>query len=800
MGFWADNFGGGNSFTESVANVFTGSDGASYVGGELQYDKDPNTVGGGGAVAVNPDGGFGVNEDGTSEYSGSANDTNTTTAATANIVTGAAPEGLSNALGFVNPIGIIGKLAGWANGLDPKTQIGEIIDGKQTYTNAEGMMYTYNFLGLPYEIINKDGKILDKLAQKDENGKTGYEIKAEEQRVLGNNNDADAIIREGQNNAQASSGSATAGGGGTGGGGEYTSNQVLQMALDSGMASSNADIQKIIDDPQKWMSENGAMLSEKLASFNLDADTTGSNLDPSDPRYELGDDTGFTPTIADPNAVAMAENATNPGAVGYEANTTAGNLGTAATTVDPATGVVRPENLVTAEEIDLIGSATGTNADGTANVVGDALNDYASISISTMIDTSTVAGKLLADKLKREGTDFVDSKTSILWQMKTIAAEFKSETGDPIIPAWAQALSRDVAKTMAFSGITGTAATAAMSNAIMESMLGVAEKESTFYQTLTTKNLDNKQQSIINKANVLSKFEVANLDSRQAAAVQNAKAFLDIDMQNLTNAQQAEVINTQAMVDALFNDQSAINAQRLFGAEQANDMAKFYSNLNAQVNTHNSEQLNAMKRFNVSEINDANEYNSKLEQSRQEFYADMQYNLDLANAKWRQSVATANSEMAFEAHTTDVQNTLDLSTESMTRLWDRVDNILDYVFKGWNAEADRDAKILAATMAAQAQSSSGPSTSSGIISGLFTLGAAYITAGSDKRMKSNIEYVDTINSIKYYTWEWNDKAKAIGWEKYPTAGVIAQQVQKTHPKAVTVGPDGYLMVNYGELQ
>ena len=208
MGFWADNFGGGNSFTESVANVFTGSDGASYVGGELQYDKDPNTVGGGGAVAVNPDGGFGVNEDGTSEYSGSANDTNTTTAATANIVTGAAPEGLSNALGFVNPIGIIGKLAGWANGLDPKTQIGEIIDGKQTYTNAEGMMYTYNFLGLPYEIIDKDGKILDKLAQKDENGKTGYEIKAEEQRVLGNNNDADAIIREGQNNAQASSGSA----------------------------------------------------------------------------------------------------------------------------------------------------------------------------------------------------------------------------------------------------------------------------------------------------------------------------------------------------------------------------------------------------------------------------------------------------------------------------------------------------------------------------------------------------------------------------------------------------------------
>ena len=33
MGFWADTFGGGNSFTESVANVFTKGDGASYVDG-----------------------------------------------------------------------------------------------------------------------------------------------------------------------------------------------------------------------------------------------------------------------------------------------------------------------------------------------------------------------------------------------------------------------------------------------------------------------------------------------------------------------------------------------------------------------------------------------------------------------------------------------------------------------------------------------------------------------------------------------------------------------------------------------
>ena len=365
------------------------------------------------------------------------------------------------------------------------------------------------------------------------------------------------------------------------------------------------------------------------------------------------------------------------------------------------------------------------------------------------------------------------------------------------MPPWAQGLARSVSKTMAFSGISGTAMTAAMSNAIMEATLGIAEKEATFFQTITTKNLDNRQQAIINKASVLAKFEVANLDARQAAAVQNAKSFLEMDLTNLTNEQQAEVVNTQAMIDAIFNDQSAINAARLFGAEQSNDMQKYYDNMNAQISLQNSEQINQMNRFNTGEINDGSEFNANLEQSRQEFYANMQYNLDLANAKWRQTVATSNTEMEFEAATTDVKNTLDLSTEAMTRMWDRVDNLLDYVFKGWNAESDREATILAAEIRAQAASSGGGGN--GIVDGLFKLGAAWISS-SDERLKENIEYYDTIKGVKYYTWNWNREGLRVGADKYPTFGVIAQEVQKKHPKAVTVGEDGYLMVNYGEIQ
>ena len=800
MGLWSSTFGGGNSFTESVANTFTPDDGASYVNGTLTYDSGSNA---GTVVPTNSSGGYGSDSDGKSVYKGSANTTGNDNEAKVTssgvnedfVPKGSAPSGINKVLGFASPTGVIGSLAGWANGLDPEKDIkkGKVVDGRQVYTKEGkgGMSYSYNFLGMPYEVEVRGDKVVDSLSL-DSSGKapgdegydqstSGYEKMAQDARDRGDNDQADAILQEAADNATEDDGSnATTTGAET----------IIKMAEEAGMATSNEQIQSIIDDPAGWLKANGASLVDKLP--NLDPETAGTLLDPTNPNYLLGDSPSVV--VATTGDAATVDGVVNPGAETYDAITSADQLGTDATTVNAATGEIRDENLVDAAQIDMTGAATGINEDGTVSVTGEALNDFATQNISNIIDTSTVAGKLLAQKLG-EG-NYTDSKATILGQMEIISAEFKDSNGNPVIPPWAQSLSRDVAKTMAFSGISGTAMTAAMSNAIMEATLGVAEKEASFFQTLTTKNLDNRQEAIINKAAVLAKFEVANLDARQAAAVQNAKAFLEMDLKNLTNEQQAEVVNTQAMVDAIFNDQSAINAARLFGAEQANDMQKYYDNMNAQISLQNAEQINQMTKFNTGEINDGREFNAKLEQSRQEFYADMQYNLDLANAKWRQTVATTNTEMEFDAATLDVKNTLDLSTEAMTRMWDRVDNLLDYIFKGGNAESDRDATILAAEIRAQAGSSGGGNS---IIDGLFKLGAAWITS-SDERLKENVEYYDTIKGVKYYTWDWNAEGKRVGADKYPSFGVIAQQVQRKYPKAVTVDENGYLMVNYGEIQ
>jgi len=71
--------------------------------------------------------------------------------------------------------------------------------------------------------------------------------------------------------------------------------------------------------------------------------------------------------------------------------------------------------------------------------------------------------------------------------------------------------------------------------------------------------------------------------------------------------------------------------------------------------------------------------------------------------------------------------------------------------------------------------------------------------GSDERMKKDITFVGKEKGHNIYTWNWKDEAKEIGWDKFPTTGVLAQEVKKYMPEAVTKHANGYYMVNYGVL-
>ena len=707
MGLWADTFGGGNSFTESLANVTTPGNNTEYQGGSL-VNTDTGKIVSGGAM----------NSTDTNQKNKSVGD----------------------------------KSAGHGEDYDFSDAFKDIFGNSTSTVN-------------PNPTANDD-----------------------------DNNPGGSSAQTASGSDQAEEDAEP---------GALSSEGIAKMLVDSGVVASNEEIQAMLADPKAFLDAKGINLSDIIP--NLDPATEGALLDPSNPNYALSALESYLPqTVTDVTGVSAV---TEQGPATFDTATASDRMDDPEFNVDPATGEIRDENLVDADgiQIDMEGAATGVNADGTANRTGEALNDYATQNITSIVDTSTAAGKLLAQKLG-EG-NYTDSKSTILGQMEIISAEFKNSNGDPVIPPWAQSLARSVSRTMAFTGVTGTAATAAMSNAIMEATLGIAEKEATFFQTLTVKNLDNRQQAIINKANVLSQFEVSNLGARQAAAVQNAKAFLEMDLTNLTNEQQAQVINTQSRVQVLLEDTQQENATRRFTAESQNEFTKFYTELGTQIEQFNANLFSELKRFNAGEVNDATEFRMALENERQQFYSKMQYAVDEANARWRQTVATTNTQMAYDAAAIDTKNILDLSQEGLNRIWDRTDSELDYRFKAAVSEEEFELRLLLGEMQAAASTPQKPSFLDTILGGAIKIGAGAASAGinplswfSDMRLKENIQHYDTLNGVKFYVWDWNQEAKDKGYDKYPTMGVIAQEVQKTHPDTVIEGPEGYLMVNYGKLK
>ena len=85
--------------------------------------------------------------------------------------------------------------------------------------------------------------------------------------------------------------------------------------------------------------------------------------------------------------------------------------------------------------------------------------------------------------------------------------------------------------------------------------------------------------------------------------------------------------------------------------------------------------------------------------------------------------------------------------------------------------------------------------------GLFDfLALAATAAGSDRRLKTNIQPLGERNGIKLYSWDWNEEGKRIADPDWPTVGVMADELMETHPHLVARASDGYLRVDYSGLR
>jgi len=108
-----------------------------------------------------------------------------------------------------------------------------------------------------------------------------------------------------------------------------------------------------------------------------------------------------------------------------------------------------------------------------------------------------------------------------------------------------------------------------------------------------------------------------------------------------------------------------------------------------------------------------------MEDSREKFYKEMQYNIDISNAKWRQEVQLQDDQQKFEAVTQDVKNAVDLTAQQLNQLWDRSDALLDYIWKSGENQKDRDAQMAIAKFQAKAGQKGQTAAAIGSIVGNF---------------------------------------------------------------------------------
>ena len=81
-------------------------------------------------------------------------------------------------------------------------------------------------------------------------------------------------------------------------------------------------------------------------------------------------------------------------------------------------------------------------------------------------------------------------------------------------------------------------------------------------------------------------------------------------------------------------------------------------------------------------------------------------------------------------------------------------------------------------------------------SGLTAQDMSTINYSTDNKLLSEVKTRMILeNGLVIHIWEWNEKAKELGLDKHPNAGLIAQDVEHMFPEAVIKDENGYLMVD-----
>ena len=266
-------------------------------------------------------------------------------------------------------------------------------------------------------------------------------------------------------------------------------------------------------------------------------------------------------------------------------------------------------------------------------------------------------------------TGTVSEKATVKYQLAEL---FKSMEDGTDLPAWAAPAVRKVSAIMAQRGLgSSSIASAAITQAVLESAIPIAAADAKTYAAIDLKNLSNEQQATLQNAATVAAMDRANLSVQLQGAVNNARNFLSIDLKNLDNEQKTNLLEYQGILQGLFRDQAAENAARQFNAKTQSEVDMFFKELSIQVENANKNRVAAQQQFNTDQANAQSRFVTQLQDSREKFNQNMQLQINQNNVQWRRNINTANTTLQNEVNRLNAMNLLQMNQNQLNNLWQR---------------------------------------------------------------------------------------------------------------------------------
>ena len=320
-------------------------------------------------------------------------------------------------------------------------------------------------------------------------------------------------------------------------------------------------------------------------------------------------------------------------------------------------------------------------------------------------------------------------------------------------------------------------------------------------ETIALDNLEFNQTRTLQNAANYATMDMANLNNRQQAQVVNAQSFLQMDLANLSNSQQATILDAQGLQQFMLTDTAAENAARQFNATSQNQVDQFYEGLVADISKYNSNLNAAMQQFNAGQTNAMEQYNATMANQREQFNAANALEIEQSNVAFRRELNTLNSAGKNVEAQALAENYFNMSQQAMANVWQDYRDTFSYAFTQAQNDKDRAFNLSMALMNRDQENKMFQDTvdyNTGVALGNMAIGL--MANISDVRLKTNIVKQKTFNNgLGWYTWDWNNKATKLGYDKQPTEGFIAQEVQKLYPDTIVEKSNGTLAIMFKDV-